>query len=251
MVDKPETNLKAGGSEEGMFPTTHWNIILAAGDHASPHAEAALETLCQAYWYPLYAFVRHLGHAPPDAQDLVQAFFARLLEKRDLAKAQPGLGRFRSYLLTALRHFLANEWDRDQAAKRGGGWYHLQLDQALAERQYHHELAHEQTAETIYERSWAWTVLDRVQRRLEEEFSAADQSQRFNFLNQFLPGQEPQMTYAEVAAQLGLSDGAIKGAVHRLRQRYGSLLREEIAKTVAAPGEIAEEIRHLIAALGG
>ena len=242
---------ESAASAAGLFPSTHWSVVLAAGQHSSTQSLTALETLCRAYWYPLYAFVRHRGHSPEDAQDLVQGFFTRLLEKHDLAAVEPGHGRFRSFLLTALRHFLANEWDRARAAKRGGGERLVPLDEILAENQYSREPVHELTAERLYERSWAWTVLEQVRARLREEFRAADQSARFEVLEKFLPGEESDLTCAEVGARLGLSEGTVKSEVHRLRQRYRAVLREEIAQTVATPLEVKEEIRHLIAVLSG
>jgi RNA polymerase sigma-70 factor (ECF subfamily) len=233
------------------FATTHWSVVLAAADSTLPEAETALEALCRTYWYPLYAFVRHRGHSPQDAQDLVQGFFARLLERHDLAAVEPGHGRFRSFLLTALRHFLANEWDRAQAAKRGGGERRMPLDEILAESQYSREPVHELTAERLYERSWAWTVLEQVCARLREEFRAADQSARFELLEKFLPGEDSELTYAQAGERLGLSEGSVKSEVHRLRQRYRAVLREQIAQTVATPDDVAGEIRHLIAVLSG
>ena len=193
--------------------------------------------------------MRHRGHSPEDAQDLVQGFFARLLERHDLATAEPGHGRFRSFLLTALRHFLANEWDRARAAKRGGGERLVPLDEILAESQYSREPVHELTAERLYERSWALTVLEQIRARLREEFRAADQSARFELLEKFLPGEESELTYAQAGERLVLSEGSVKSEVHRLRQRYRAVLRDQIAQTVATPEEVPEEIRHLIAVL--
>ncbi len=235
----------------GLFPRTHWTVVLAAGRQASSESQAALETLCRTYWYPLYAFVRHRGHSREDAQDLVQGFFARLLARRDLATVEPERGRFRCFLLAALRHFLANERDRQRAAKRGGGAQTIPLDEVLAENQFSQEPVNELTPEKLYERSWAWTVLDRVRARLREEFYAHDKGVRFELLEKFLPGEESDLTCAEVGTRLGLSEGTIKAEIHRLRQRYRALLRDEIAQTVQSADEVAEEIRHLTAVVGG
>ena len=235
----------------GLFPATHWTVVLAAGRQGSPQSQAALETLCRTYWYPLYAFVRHRGHSPEDAQDLVQGFFARLLAREDLATVEQKRGLFRSFLLAALRHFLANEWDRERAAKRGGGVHCIPLDEVLAESQFNREPRHELTPEKLYERSWAWTVLEQVRTRLRAEYRARATDSRFELLEKFLPGEESELSCAEVGARLGLSEGTIKAEIHRLRQRYRALLREEIAHTVASPDEVAEEIRHLIAVVSG
>lgn len=243
----PETPASAAG----LFPTTHWSIVLAAGQHASTQSLGALENLCRSYWYPLYAFVRHRGHSPEDAQDLVQGFFARLLEKHDLAAVEEGHGPFRCFLLTALRHFLANEWDRARAAKRGGGVRPIPLDDVLAESRYGQEPAHDLTAEKVYERSWALTVLAQVREQLRREYQEAGESGRFDYLEKFLPGEESELTQAQVGERLGLREGTIKSEVHRLRQRYRAVLRDQIAQTVATPDEVTEEIRHLIAVVSG
>jgi len=240
---------ESAASSAGLFPTPHWSVVLAAGQHPSTQSLAALETLCRTYWYPLYAFVRHRGHSPEDAQDLVQGFFARLLEKQDLAKVEPGPGPFRCFLLTALRHFLANEWDAAKAAKRGGGQKAIPLDEVLAEDQYHREPGHNLTPDRLYERSWALTVLEQVRGRLREEFAVAGKAERFGLVEKFLPGEESPLTCAQVGERLGLSDGTVKSEVHRLRQRYRAVLREQIAQTLATPEEVAAEIRHLIAVL--
>jgi RNA polymerase sigma factor (sigma-70 family) len=234
-----------------LFPATHWTVVLAAGRTGSPQSQAALEILCQTYWYPLYAFVRHRGHSPEDAQDLVQGFFARLLAREDLATLERERGTFRSFLLAAFRHFLANERDRQQAAKRGGGAQPIPLDEILAESQFNREPRHELTAEKLYERSWAWTVLGQVRTLLRAEFCSKDKLARFELLEKFLPGEESDLTCAEVGARLGLSEGTIKAEIHRLRERYRAVLREEIAHTVTSLDDVSEEIRHLIAVVGG
>ncbi len=231
------------------FVTTQWTVVLKAQAGESPAAQAALETLCRTYWYPLYAFVRRLGNSPPDAQDLTQAFFVRLLEKHYLAEVGPEKGRFRSFLLTALKHFLANEWDKARAQKRGGAVDHVPLDTGLAETRYGLEPAHELTPEKLFERRWALTLLDEVLEKLRAEQVAAGKGAQFDTLKITLTTDARSAPYAQLATQLGLTEGAVKVAVHRLRQRYRELLRAEIAQTVASPADVDEEIRHLFAAL--
>jgi RNA polymerase sigma-70 factor (ECF subfamily) len=232
-----------------LFATTHWSVVLAAGRTESAEAHDALEQLCCAYWYPLYAFVRRQGHGPHDAQDLTQEFFARLLAKNYLSTARPERGRFRWFLLAALRHFLANEWDKSQAAKRGGGQRLVPLDELLAEQNYSAEPADRLTAEKLYERAWALTVLQQVRTRLRAEFVAAGRGARFDLLEKFLPGEDSEMTYAQAGQMLGLAEGTVKADVHRLKNRYRELLRAEIAQTVESPAGIDEELRSLITAL--
>jgi RNA polymerase sigma-70 factor (ECF subfamily) len=230
------------------FCTTHWSLVLAArGDTA--RAQPALAALCHAYWYPLYAFVRRQGVAPHDAQDLTQEFFARLLEKEWLNAVARERGRFRSWLLAALKHFLANEWDKSRAQKRGGGLAFVSIDDTSAESRYVHEPADHTTAETLYDRRWALTLLDRVLARLREEFVVAGKAAHFEALKGTLTGD--RTPYAEIAATLGTSEGAVKVAVHRLRERYRDLIRAEIAETVGSPAEVEDELRHLLAALSG
>jgi RNA polymerase sigma-70 factor (ECF subfamily) len=231
------------------FATTHWSLVLAAGKDASASAEEALTSLCQTYWYPLYAYVRRQGHQPDDAQDLTQAFFARLLEKHYLQSADPERGRFRSFLLTAFRRFLSKERDRERTKRRGGGMKLLPLDFEAGEKRYSLEPAHEVTAEKIYEQRWALTLLDRVFARLRDECGKAGKQQDFNWLKVYLTGEAGTPSYQEVAAEIEMTEGAVKVAVHRLRRRYRELVREEIAQTVAGPEEIEEELRHLFAAL--
>jgi len=233
----------------GYFATTHWTVILAAGQNASPLAHEALEMLCRTYWYPLYAFIRRQGHGPHDAQDLTQAFFARFLEKDYLHDVHRERGKFRSFLLASLKHFLANEWDRSQAQKRGGGHILIPLDQETTEHRYQLEPREELTAEKIYERRWALTLLDQVLDRLRDEFLAGGKGAQFEALKIFLSAGKGSIPYATVAAKLGSTPEAIKVAVHRLRKRYRELLRAEIANTVTTPAEVDEEIRYLFRAL--
>jgi RNA polymerase sigma factor (sigma-70 family) len=231
------------------FQTTQWSDVLATREGSSEQAGAALENLCRAYWYPLYAFVRREGRTPADAQDLTQAFFARLLERRDFEHVRRERGRLRSYLLAALRHFLANEWERARAQKRGGALTFVPLDEAHAETRYAREPAAEFSAESIYERRWALTVIETALGRLEHEQAAAGQAERFAALKASLLGEADPPPRAETAARLGLNENALKQTLFRLRQRFRTLLREEIAATVASPLEIEEELGFLVAAL--
>ena len=222
--------------------------MLTAGRSNSTDARAALEQLCQPYWYPLYAYVRRRGYEAHEAEDLTQGFFARLLAKNDLAGVDRTKGKFRSFLLASLKHFLANEWDKAQAQKRGGGQVILPLDGSEAETRYQHEQAYELTPEKAFERQWALTILGHVLAQLRAEFVADGKTELFETLKGFLTGSDDEQSYAEVGARLRMSAGAIKVAVHRLRRRYRNLLREEIAHTVAGPEEVDEEIRALFAA---
>ncbi|HLX71004.1 MAG TPA: RNA polymerase sigma factor [Verrucomicrobiae bacterium] len=232
------------------FTPTHWSVVIAAAGHTgSAGARDALEKLCRNYWVPIYAFVRRQGHSPHDAQDLTQEFFARLLEKNYLADADRAKGRFRSFLLASLKHFLANEWDKANAQKRGGGRVLISIDADAVETSFGAELAHELTAEKIFERRWALALLDQVLRRLREEYTRDGKQKQFEQLKQTLTEASRSVPYAEIATRLGTSEGAVRVAVHRLRQRYRELLRAEIADTVASPAEIEDEIRNLFAAL--
>ena len=224
--------------------------MVSAGRNDTPDAHRALEKLCRSYWFPIYAFVRRQGHGPADAQDLTQEFFARLLEKKALAGADPAKGRFRSFLLASLKHFLANEWDKANAQKRGGGQVLIPIDVATAESSCGFEPADHLTAEKIFERRWALTLLEHVLGRLRAEYVRDDRGKLFEQLKPTLTEASRTMAYAEIAARLGTTEGAVKVAVHRLRQRYREVLRAEIADTVASPGEVDDEIRNLFAALG-
>jgi RNA polymerase sigma factor (sigma-70 family) len=223
-------------------------VVLTAGRGSSPQAGRALEELCRTYWYPLYAYVRRRGHSPHEAEDLTQEFFARLLAKNYLADVDREKGKFRSFLLASLKHFLANEWDRAQAAKRGGGQPHLSLDAQTAETRYQAEPADDLTPEKLLERQWALALLDQVLARLQAEFVADSKEKQFDELKLWLTEGKGATSYAVVAARLGTTEGAAKVAVHRLRRRYRELLRDEISHTVTTPAEIEEEIRHLFAA---
>jgi RNA polymerase sigma factor (sigma-70 family) len=234
-----------------VFATTHWSVVLDAGRGDSTGARASLEKLCRTYWHPIYAFVRRQGHGPYDAQDLTQEFFARLLEKNSLGDVDPGRGRFRSFLLGALKHFLANEWDKARAQKRGGGRVLIPIDARPAESSCGVEPADHLTAEKIFDRRWALTLLDLVLQRLREEFVSDGRGQLFEQLKPTLTEASRSVPYTEIATRLGMSEGAVKVAVHRLRKRYRELLRAEIAGTLASPDEAEDEIRQLFAALAG
>lgn len=230
--------------------TTRWTVVLSACDPQSPHADTALETLCRAYWYPLYAYVRRLGHPPPDAEDLTQEFFRRLLEKDWLASADPAKGRFRTFLLVALKRFLANEWKRSSRQKRGGAVPHLPLDTEVAESRYLAEPTAALPADRLYERRWALTLLERTMDRLREEYGRAGKAAEFQGLKRFLTADKAAIAYAQIASELGLTEGAARVAVHRLRRRFREIFREETAHTVATAEDVDEELRHLVLALG-
>ena len=236
-------------SGAGSFATTHWSMVLSAGQRASPASAAALADLCQRYWYPLYVYVRRSIHDVHEARDLTQAFFARLLEKNTLALADPQRGRFRNFLLTALKHFLINEWEKTKAQKRGGGRAALPLDFDAKESQISLEPAHAWTPERLFERHWALTLLDQVLAKLRAEHVAAGKGPLFEHLKIFLAGETSEGSYAQSAAALGLSPGAVKVAAHRLRKRYRELLRHEVAQTVADDDEVEDEIRALFTSL--
>ena len=230
--------------------TTHWSVVLAAGQSHSPHAAAALEQLCRAYWYPLYAYIRRRGSSPEDAQDGTQSFLARLLEKDLLSRASPQRGRFRSFLLTSLQNFLADEHARAMARKRGAGQQPVSLDGLDSEARYTLEPADEGSPDKLFERRWATTVLEQAWSRLEAEYAAEGKADLFRELRRFNSAQEGAPGYAETARTLQMPENSVKSLVHRMRQRYRALLRTEIAQTVADPAEIDEEIRYLLQVLG-
>jgi RNA polymerase sigma factor (sigma-70 family) len=236
---------------EARFALTHWSVVLAAGRSDSVLARDALEKLCRAYWFPIYAFVRRRGHSPHDAQDLTQEFFARLLEKNYLADVDRARGRFRSFLLGAVKHFLANEWDKARAQKRGGGKIPVPIDFSTAETSFGIEPADRWTAEKIFDRRWALALLEQVLRRLREEHVRDGKERLFDQLKPTLTEASRSIPYAEIATRLGSSEGAVKVAVHRLRLRYRELLRAEIADTVSSPEEVEDEIRQLFRTLSG
>jgi len=246
-----ETSRPAESSPPHWFATTHWSVVLAAGRSDSTRARAALEKLCRDYWYPLYAFVRRLGHSAHDAEDLVQGFFAACLEKNYLRAVDQGRGRFRSFLLVALKRFLANEWDKQRTQKRGGAHRVIALDSLTAEQRYALEPVEPLSADKLFDRRWALTLLDRVVNRLRDEQVAARKLELFEALKETITAAGCGTPYADLAARLNMTEGAIKVAVHRLRQRYRDVLEEEIANTVASAEEIDEERRELLRALAG
>jgi RNA polymerase sigma factor (sigma-70 family) len=246
MTDEPRNTIQTlvGSSE---FPTTRWTLVVAAADPQRKEARSALVSLCEGYWYPLYAYVRRRGYPADQAQDLTQEFFIRVLEGRYLDRADPEKGRFRSFILTSMKFFVADEEDRQRAQKRGGGAI-LPLELSSGEDRYLREPAHDETPERIFERRWALSVLDRVVERLRDEFVQHGRPEHFERLKMFLLGKS-EAPYAALAREMNTSEGALKVAIHRLRKRYRELFRQEIADTVADPGEVESELRFLAAAL--
>jgi|ERR1051326_229412 RNA polymerase sigma-70 factor (ECF subfamily) len=241
--------LSALTSGTAQFATTHWSVVIAAGQESSTEKTEALERLCRAYWHPLYVFVRRRGYQPHDAQDLTQSFFARLLDKQYLKAVDRTKGRFRSFLLAALQHFLANEWRNAHAQKRGGQATFLSMDGDGAEVKYLQVPSTEFSPEKLFEREWATTILEKVVACLREEFVSAGKERLFEELKIFLTGDKRAVSYGELAKKLGATEAALKMSVSRMRQRYGELLRSEIAQTVSKPEEIEDELRTLLAAL--
>ena len=241
----PDSVQRASRIQPQAFPPTRWSVVLAAAQPPSSEAHAALETICRAYWYPLYAFVRRSGQSAYDAQDLTQEFFRRLLEKRWLAAADREQGRLRTFLVTALKHFMAKEWRRASAQKRGGGHAHVPMDTAFAESRYAAESTTQLPAEAVFDQQWAFTLLDLTTLRLEAEFVAAGKADEFAILKGCLVAAHGAIDYASVAARLDLSKGAAQVAVHRLRKRFRELYREEIAQTLPDRAELDAELRYL------
>jgi RNA polymerase sigma factor (sigma-70 family) len=235
-------------TEAAAFATTHWSLVLTAQGR-SPAADDALEKLCRTYWWPLYGFVRRNGYGPEEAQDLTQGFFALLLERRDLDVVRSEKGRLRSYLLVSLKNFLAKAKRRELTLKRGEGRALIPLDELLSREHADLEPADDLTADKIYERRWALTLLEQVLKRLENEYRADGNARLFDCLNLFLSEEPDRPSQADVAARLGMTENAVKQAFHRLRQRYRQLLRDEIAQTVAVPGDVEDELRHFISVL--
>ena len=223
--------------------------MLTAGQRPSPDSRRALESLCEAYWYPLYAYVRRRVSDVNEAQDLTQAFFVELLRKNYVGSATPERGRFRAFLLTALKHFLSKQWDKARAQKRGGGRAGISLDFKDADSRYRIEPCGGLTAEQLYDRQWALTLLGQIMERLENEFAEKGNAKRFQHLSGFIIGEHSGTTYGDVAAKLNITEAAAKMAAHRMRRRYRHLLREEIAQTVDGPDDVDDEIRNLFATL--
>ena len=232
------------------FHPTHWSVVLAAGNIQSPESARALENLCRAYWFPLYAYIRRQGTNPHEAQDLTQGFFEHLLQKKALAAVQPEKGKFRSFLLASLNNFLNNERDKARRLKRGGGAEIISLEADATEERYAAGLLHSESPEKVFERRWAQAVVEQVAKRLAAELQAAGLANRFEILKDFLMGDPGNISYEDAAMKLGMSVSAVTSAIHRLRARFRELFRAEIANTVETPAEIDDEIRHLAAALG-
>jgi RNA polymerase sigma factor (sigma-70 family) len=241
-----ESQATAGAA--GQFRNTHWSAVVRAGGGDWAEAGAALEELCRQYWSPLYAFARRQGHTRAEAEDLTQAFFERLLERNFVARADPNKGRFRTFLLTLFRRFLANEWDREHRQKRGGFQTSLSLDTAWAESRYGSDPVQGDAPDVVFQRQWAQSLLEQVMRRLQSEYVESGRARLFERLDACLTRDDTALRYAEIAPELGLTEAAVKMAMQRLRGRYRTLLREEIAKTVAAPEEVEAELQELFAA---
>ncbi|MEE8583344.1 MAG: sigma-70 family RNA polymerase sigma factor [Acidobacteriota bacterium] len=232
-----------------MFATTRWTIVLAAGDRHNRDSRQALETLCGTYWTPVYSFVRRRGHSADEAQDLTQGFFTRLLEKQSLAAANRERGKFRSFLLSSVKNYLANEWDRSQAQKRGGGTTAVPIDAESAERLYSPVRAPQESPEKIFERRWAAALVEQVFSRMRQDAQRAGRLKAFERIKAFLTGEAAGVRYQDVAEELDLSEAAVKVRVHRLRRRFGDLLRQEVAQTVQSPDQVEAEIRYLFSAV--
>jgi RNA polymerase sigma factor (sigma-70 family) len=240
-----QVNLESGG---GAFLTTHWSVVLTAQGRSAA-ADEALEKLCRTYWWPLYGFVRRTGYKPEEAQDLTQGFFASLLERRDLDVVRQEKGRLRSYLLVSLKNFIAKARRRELAIKRGQGRALVPLEELLAREHAGMEPSDILTADRIYERRWALTLLEQVLTRLEDEYKHAGNAELFECLKEFLSEEPGRRSQAEVALELGMTENAVKQAFHRLRRRYREILRDEIAQTVAVPGDVEDELGHFISVL--
>ncbi|HOX56411.1 MAG TPA: RNA polymerase sigma factor [Candidatus Paceibacterota bacterium] len=237
-------------ASDAWFVTTHWSVVLSAREKDSPQSVAALETLCRTYWYPLYAYLRRQGRRPHDAQDLTQGFFARLLQKDYLQAAAREKGKFRTFLLMALKRFVANEWDREHAQKRGGFAPVVPIDQEFAESRFAADPSLNVQPDVLYDRQWAMTLLERAMSQLREEYVASGRAKLFEYLQSCLVRDESALPYGEIAARLNLTESAVKMAIHRLRARYREILRDEVAHTVSSREEVEEEVRHLFSAFG-
>lgn len=249
-MNGPSDGIEPSAKVSGLFATTHWSVVLTAGRARSPQSAEALEDLCRTYWYPLYAYVRRRGYSVEDAQDLTQAFFAHLLSRDFLGGVGPEKGRFRSFLLACLKHYLADEWEKARAAKRGGVGFEGWLDLEQAEDRYQLEACVEASPENMYERRWALDLLDRTLGRLRQDAPASGRDAVCDELQGCLLGERPEETYAQLGMRLGMSETAVKVAVHRLRRRYRELLRDEIAHTVTRLEEVEEELRYLFRIVG-
>jgi RNA polymerase sigma-70 factor (ECF subfamily) len=243
-----EPSSQSASAPGDVFATTHWTVVLAAGRRHTPQADGALEELCRTYWFPLYAYVRRRGHTKEDAEDLVQAFFARFLEKNYLAGLSAERGRFRAFLLASLKHFLINEWKKSQRLKRGGGEQLLSLDWQTADTKFQVAATNEPSPDKAFDREWALALLAKVIERLQQECAADGKAKLFEQLKIFLTAGKGESAQAEVAKVLGLEEGAVRVAIHRLRKRYRQLLRDEIANTLSDAAMVDEEMRALFGA---
>jgi RNA polymerase sigma-70 factor (ECF subfamily) len=243
-VPMPASDHRSAGAG-GLFRTTHWSEVLAAGDAQNPLSRQALAALCETYWYPVYALVRHLGHDEETSRDLTQGFFAHLIEKDSLKVANPQRGTFRSFLKAALRNYIDHERHRAQAQKRGGGARLLSLDFEMAESMFRGEPLEQETPEIAYEKRWAHLLLSQALNRLEREMTLSGDRERFRLLEPLLTEQTTVATYRQLSARLGITESAVKGAVHRMRKRFGRILREQLAQTVHDPDQVDEEVKYL------
>ncbi len=243
---RPAPNSNGGHS---LFPATRWSLVVAAQDPASPDAAAALDHLCQTYWYPLYVYVRRSGHNADDAMDLTQAFFARVLEKGYLRTADRGKGRLRTFLVVMLKRFLANEWDRQNRLRRGAGLTPVPFDTRLAEERFAAEPSNTLPSDAAYDRRWALTLLDHTMQRLAADYQVGGRSRDFELLKAYLAADGASLSYGDIAQRLGVNEGAARTAVHRLRKRFREIFRDEIAQTVSADDDIDAEVRHLVGVL--
>jgi len=243
-----EHSSRSSSAPGDIFATTHWTVVLAAGKRSTPQSDHALEELCRTYWFPLYAYVRRRGHTKEDAEDLTQAFFARFLGKNYFEGLSAERGRFRAFLLASLKHFLANEWDKSQRQKRGGGAAPLSLDWQTADTQFQIAATKEPSPDKAFDREWAVTLLARVIGRLQAECETDGRGKQFAELKIFLTAGKGALSHAEAAQKLGMEETAVRVTVHRLRKRYRQLLRDEIAQTLADAADVDEEMRALFGA---
>lgn len=249
-MSRPPENADSPAQPPAHFATTRWTVVMAARDKESPESDDALQALCSAYWPPLYSFVRRSGHSPHDAQDLTQEFFARLLQKDWLGAVERDRGRFRTFLIMAVKRFLANEWDKSQAARRGGGQTPVPLDTQFAENCYLADAGPSQSADHLYERHWALTLLEQAMARLRAEYESDGRGGDFEHLKTYLTASRGEIPYAQIAQELGASEGAARVAVHRLRKRFRDVFRTTVADTVSSAEEVDAEMRYVVEVLG-
>ena len=247
-LEDPSQNETPGVGSSESFSTTHWSVVLSAGDGCENIAQRALEQLCQAYWFPLYAYVRRQGNSADDAKDLTQEFFTRFLERGHFALADPERGRFRTFLLTSLKRFLNEEWRKANRQKRGGGRQFVPFDGEDAENRFSAAPRDSLAPDLLYDRRWAEALLERVLGQLKKDYESTGRAAIYTQLQQFLWGRQAELSYAEMGERLGINEGAVKVAVHRLRQRFRELLREAVANTVEKPDQIDDELKHLLGA---